>query len=132
MLLLPALIGGTLLAIVGVLAARRERKTARRFKSDVEYPVHLEWDDNETWLVSFPDFPEAHTTGRDEADALAHAVDALATVVDAYLKDRLPIPPPSDVPGAPRVRLPVVIEEKVQADRVDRAVQEFRTERRTR
>ena len=49
----------------------------------MQYPVTLARDDNETILVSFPDFPEAHSYGDDAADALAHAQDALATVIDA-------------------------------------------------
>ena len=51
-------------------------------------PVTLERDDNGTILVSFPDLPEAHTFGADESDALERAKDALATVIDAYIKDR--------------------------------------------
>ena len=61
----------------------------------MDYPVHLEPDDNGTILVSFPDFPDAHTFGTDRADALAHAADALATIVEAYRTDGRPIPAPS-------------------------------------
>ena len=72
----------------------------------VHYPVHLERDDNGTVLVSFPDFPEAHTFGTDRADALAHAADALATIVAAYRAEGRPIPSPSAAPALPRVPLP--------------------------
>ena len=61
----------------------------------MKYPVRLSKDDNGTFLVSFPDFPEAHTFGDTKAVALARAEDALATVIDAYIKDRRPIPDPS-------------------------------------
>lgn len=61
----------------------------------MDYPVILERDDNDTILVSFPDFPEAHTFGDTVEDALAHAKDALATVIDAYIKDKRDIPLPS-------------------------------------
>jgi len=44
----------------------------------MDYPVKLKRDDNDTILVSFPDFPEAHTYGDDEGDALERAKDALA------------------------------------------------------
>src|SRR5262245_43037678 len=52
---------------------QRERDLARlpsagveaRGVSEVDYPVVLEKDDNETILVSFPDFPEVHTFGTD-------------------------------------------------------------------
>ena len=58
----------------------------------LDYPVKLIADDNGTVLVSFPDFPEAHTFGDDVADALEHAKDALATVIEVYIKDRRAIP----------------------------------------
>ena len=60
----------------------------------MDYPVTLTPDDNDTVLVSFPDLPEAHTFGTDEADALLHARDAIATIIDAYIRDRRPIPTP--------------------------------------
>jgi antitoxin HicB len=61
----------------------------------VSYPVVLEPDDNGTVMVVFPDFPEAHTFGENEADALARANDALATIVDGYIRARRPLPAPS-------------------------------------
>jgi antitoxin HicB len=79
----------------------------------MDYPVILENDDNDTILVSFPDFPEAHTFGEDQADALVHAADALSTVLDLYIKDRRPIPLPSAFPAAPRVSVPVLMETKL-------------------
>jgi antitoxin HicB len=79
----------------------------------MDYPVRLERDDNNTILVSFPDFPEAHTFGETEADALERARDALATVVDAYIKDRRAIPLPSAIVAAHRVSMPTLMEAKV-------------------
>lgn len=58
----------------------------------VRYPVVLEPDDNGTVMVTFPDFPEAQTFGDDEADALSRASDALATIVDGYIRARRPLP----------------------------------------
>lgn len=58
----------------------------------VRYPVVLEPDDNGTVMVTFPDFPEAQTFGEDEADALSRASDALATIVDGYIRARRPLP----------------------------------------
>ena len=77
----------------------------------MEYPVTLTKDDNDTYLVTFPDFPEAQTFGDDRDDALARAVDALATAIDAYIKDRRDIPAPSrgrltvEVPSLTAVKL---------------------------
>ncbi len=59
------------------------------------YPIELVPDTNGTILVSFPDFPEAHTFGEDNEDALLRAVDALETVIQGYMADRRPIPSPS-------------------------------------
>ena len=62
----------------------------------IRYPVVLEPDDNGTVMVTFPDFPEAQTFGEDADDALEHASDALATIIDGYIKARRPLPTPSD------------------------------------
>jgi antitoxin HicB len=62
----------------------------------MRYPVDLEQDDN-TILVGSPDFPEMHTFGDDEADALHHAVSAMETAILGRMIDREPIPLPSRV-----------------------------------
>jgi antitoxin HicB len=80
----------------------------------MDYPVVLERDDNETILVSFPDFPEVHTFGDDEPAALRQAVDALATGIDAYIKDRREIPLPSAKVTKHRITLPALSEAKVR------------------
>ena len=76
-----------------------------------DYPVQLTPDDNDTILVTFPDFPEAHTFGKTADKALAHAVDALATIVDAYIRARRPIPAPST--GQITVALPALMASKL-------------------
>jgi len=80
----------------------------------MDYPVTLKRDDNGTVLVSFPDFPEAHTFGEDEADAVLRARDALATVVDAYIKDRRDVPLPSATVTKHRVAVPALVEAKMR------------------
>lgn len=80
----------------------------------MEYPVKLARDDNNTLRVRFPDFPEAITHGNDSTDALERAKDALATVIDAYIKDRRPIPTPSVPPRAYYVRVPALTEAKIR------------------
>ncbi len=80
----------------------------------MDYPVVIERDDNETFLVSFPDFPEAHTFGETIDEALRHAADALATIVDVYIKDRQDIPLPSARLTKYRVAMPALVEAKVQ------------------
>lgn len=77
------------------------------------YEVVLQPDDNGTVMVTFPDFPEAQTFGEDEAEALAHAGDALATIVDGYIRARLPLPPPSATSG-PTAELSALMSAKVE------------------
>ena len=48
-------------------------------------------------MVTFPDFPEAHTFGADREEALMRAPDALATIIDAYIRDRRDLPTPSPI-----------------------------------
>jgi antitoxin HicB len=71
-------------------------------------------DDNGTVLVTLPDSPEAHTFGEDEADAVSHAQGALATVIDAYIKDRRDIPLPSASVTEHRVAVPALIDAKLR------------------
>lgn len=91
------------------------------------YPVTLTKDSNGTILVDFPDFPEAHTFGETKDEALARAVDALATVLDGYISDRRDIPTPSLTDRAIVVTLPalmatkVALYERMRGDRVGKA-----------
>ena len=48
------------------------------------YPVTLTGEDDQV-LVDFLDLP-AHTYGEDKDEALARAVDALSTVIRAYMR----------------------------------------------
>ena len=61
----------------------------------LNYPVTLTPDDNGTFLVGFPDFPEANSVGDDKDDALRNAVDALETALSIYFDERRPVPLPS-------------------------------------
>lgn len=65
------------------------------------YPVHLETDDNNTILVTFPDVPEAVTYGDDAADAKNRSIGALTAMFSAYMDDRQRIPMPSHSRGDP-------------------------------
>lgn len=79
----------------------------------VRYPVVLEPDDNGTVLVTFPDFPEAQTFGQDEDDALARSSDALATIVDGYIRARRALPLSSHISG-PAAELSPLMSTKVE------------------
>jgi len=80
----------------------------------MEYPVTLTPDDNDTVLVTFPDVEGAVTFGDTIEEALTRAPDALATVLEAYIKDRRPIPPPSVRRSKYRVAVPALVEAKIR------------------
>src|SRR6185312_14370174 len=65
----------------------------------LQYPAVLSRDDNETWLVTFPDFDDAVTFGDTQEEALRHAVDALETVITSRMKHKLDIPTPGAARG---------------------------------
>ena len=71
---------------------------------NLDYPVHLETAEEGSFIVTFPDLPEAITQGEDEDEALLRAVDALETALSFYIDDRRPLPIPSTAVGRPVVR----------------------------
>lgn len=61
----------------------------------LEYPAHLEPQENGIFLVRFRDVPEALTEGAGEAEALSEAVDALVAALGGYVEMDRPVPLPS-------------------------------------
>jgi antitoxin HicB len=61
----------------------------------ISYRVHLKPDDNGTFLVTSPDFPELATFGETCEEALSHALDAFEEAIEARISDREEIPVPS-------------------------------------
>ena len=80
----------------------------------LNYPITLSPDSNGTYLVGFPDFPEANSVGNDKEDALTNAVEALEVALSMYFDERRPVPLPSaaDV-GDAVVSLPALETAKV-------------------
>jgi antitoxin HicB len=79
----------------------------------LRYPVKLTPEDGKV-LVSFPDFPDVHTFGDDEPEALRRAVDALETMLMAMIEDKEAIPEPKAIRRRDRfVTLPVLTEAKI-------------------
>lgn len=77
------------------------------------YPARVTRAGNE-YLVTFPDVPEAITTGATRDEALAMATDALVTAMDFYFEDRRAVPLPSPVKrGQVTVDLPASVAMKV-------------------
>lgn len=80
----------------------------------LRYAVRLKRERGRT-LVSFPDFPNVHTFGDDEPEALARAADALETYFMGMIEDREAIPSPR-TPGKKEtsITLPVLTEAKLK------------------
>jgi antitoxin HicB len=80
----------------------------------LNYPITLTPDTNGTFLVGFPDFPEANSVGEDEDEALLNAVDALETALEIYFDERRPVPMPSKAAKDQRtVTLPALETSKI-------------------
>lgn len=71
------------------------------------YPAHvLEAPDGVT--VTFPDVPEAITSGTSVTEALAQASDALVSALSFYVDEGRAIPMPSATAGRPMVAVTVL------------------------
>ena len=72
------------------------------------YPAQLERYSDGEFVVSFRDVPWCHTSGEDEAEALAEAEDALEEAIAGCINHGDPIPTPSQpLPGERLVSLPI-------------------------
>lgn len=79
------------------------------------YPVLLERNELGTISVTFVDFPNVHTEGHDEQEALIEAADALETAFDFYFEERIAIPAPSrPAKGQKVLEVPPLVAVKVQ------------------
>jgi antitoxin HicB len=80
----------------------------------LNYPITLMPDSNGTFLVGFPDFPEANSVGDNVDEAMLNAVDALVTALTIYFDERRSVPAPSlPLPGQLVVALPALETAKV-------------------
>ena len=78
------------------------------------YPCHLAPDEDGGLVATFPDVPEAITGGRDRAETVAMAEDALATALAGYVHEKWGIPTPSEaVAGQILVPVPTVVAAKL-------------------
>lgn len=79
----------------------------------LSYPAKLT-PDGDGFMVSFPDIPEALTSGSTREEVLDMAADALVTAMEFYFEDRRTVPPPSAPKrGQVLVDLPLSIAAKV-------------------
>jgi antitoxin HicB len=59
------------------------------------YPSVFKRTEDGRLLVSFPDFPTAHTDGADANEALEEAIDCLGSVIAFAMADKADVPKPS-------------------------------------
>ena len=78
------------------------------------YPVALEPDDKGGFIASFVNVREAMTVGKDEANALYWAEDALVVALSGYLDSNRDIPKPSKPKrGQHTIELPTLVSMKL-------------------
>src|ERR1700693_1590008 len=59
------------------------------------YPAVFSRDEDGRLLVSFPDFPTAHTDGADATEAMEEAIDCLGSSIAFAMVDKAIVPKPS-------------------------------------
>ena len=80
----------------------------------LSYPLTLTPDTNGTFLVQFPDIPEAITVAEDETEALVNGLEALEAAIEIYFDEKRIVPSPSTVKrGQPCVTLSALVAAKV-------------------
>jgi antitoxin HicB len=67
------------------------------------YPARFQRDQDGRVLVSFPDFPRAHTDGRDANEAMDEAADCLGSVIAFAMADKTDVPRPSPLKRGQRL-----------------------------
>ena len=78
------------------------------------YPCNLTPDEDGGLEVTFPDVPEAITSGEHRSKALEMAEDALATALAGYVQEKWEIPVPSALEeGQDLVAVPTVVAAKL-------------------
>lgn len=76
------------------------------------YPVNIV-KDGDGFLATFPDIPEAITSGDTYDEAYENAKGALIDAFSFYFEDHRTVPEPSDPKGAPAVDVPASVWSKV-------------------
>lgn len=59
------------------------------------YPASFSRDEDGRVLVSFPDFPQAHTDGANATEAMEQAIDCLGSVIAFAMADKVDIYKPA-------------------------------------
>src|SRR4051812_14614281 len=80
----------------------------------MEYRVELTPDTNDTLLVTCPRLPMVTTFGENQAEALAHAVDAIEVVIASMIDEGDEIPRPTSTGRGLPVALPLLTSLKLE------------------
>jgi antitoxin HicB len=67
------------------------------------YPASFRHDEDGRSVVSFPDFPHAHTDGKDVREAMEEAIDCLGSVLAHAIAEKQSIPSPSKLKRGQRL-----------------------------
>jgi antitoxin HicB len=79
-----------------------------------EYPLNIAEQDDGSYLVAFPDIPEALTDGETVNEAMSEASDCLIAALGGYINENRNIPKPSLAePGQKVIVLPPLVSAKV-------------------
>lgn len=77
------------------------------------YPATFRRDENGRFLVSFSNFPHAHTDGKDAPEAAEEAIDCLGSVIAELIATGKEIPRPSSLRGRRAIPVPLWIAGKL-------------------
>jgi antitoxin HicB len=61
----------------------------------IAYPAVFRTDERSRLVVSFIDFPHAHTDGKDMREAIEEGIDCLGSVIAESIAEKRDVPPPS-------------------------------------
>jgi antitoxin HicB len=61
----------------------------------LSYPATFRCDEDGRPVVRFPDFPHAHTDGRNMREAMEEAIDCLGSVIAHAISRKMDVPTPS-------------------------------------
>ena len=63
----------------------------------IAYPAVFRTDERSRLVVSFIDFPHAHTDGKDMREAIDEGIDCLGSVIAELIAEKRDVPPPSQL-----------------------------------
>ena len=60
------------------------------------YSMCIEWsEEDDAYVVSFPEFPGAHTHGATHVEAVKNGQEVVALLIESYAQEGMPLPQPA-------------------------------------